>query len=210
MAVDYVVRKTVDGSFVYVEEESNKDTHIASKRTPTISEPRLVGKFQPKQFRNDAGLARHSPRLSLGHGDDCFRRICGDIPEPANMNISTSEENVFSRIGGGDTRQLRGSNTFRHAQRLLVHDPGHSMHRRRSALPTKGTIRNLVVLLQFGDHRRARRALPSFVDIESHMESVKELFLENSFGKLSIESTVVQTWHTTTSSEAWYADSRSG
>jgi hypothetical protein len=77
-------------------------------------------------------------------------------------------------------------------------------------LPTTGIIRNLVILLQFGDHKRIRRGLPSVAEIENQMESVKELFLENSSGKLVIESTVLPVWYTTKFSEAWYAESTSG
>jgi hypothetical protein len=204
-----MVTKTSDGSYVYVEDANEESIQSSSRHNAIIHELRLVGKFQPKQFRNDAGLARHPSQLTLGRRDNCFKRICGEIPEPVTANTTTIDQNVFTRKSG-NIRQLRGSNTFRHAQHLLVNDPGHFSHRRRSALPTTGTIRNLVILLQFGDHRRERRALPSISDIESHMESVKELFLENSYGKLTIESTVVPSWVTTQSSEAWYADNRSG
>lgn len=204
---DYIVTKTDDGSFVYVEESNEFDDR--STFLSQSNDIRLVGKFEPKQFRNDQGLARHGSRMSLGYGDSCFKRICGGIPEPTIINATENDQNIFARSEGG-ARHLRGNTKFRYAHHLLDNNPSQYIHRRQSELPTTGTIRNLVILVQFGDHERIRRDLPSIAHIEDHMASVKELFLENSYGKLTIDSTVVPTWYTTKSAEAWYADKRSG
>jgi hypothetical protein len=195
---DFIVMKTQNGTFVYAEELDETMGIGASSTTSRLvpSIDRLVGKFHPSQLRNGRNPIKFSSETTPNkYGEDCLKRLCGGIPDPEHRT----------------KRNLRGNGKRKRTKRhLLQTNPGPAVHRNLSELPTTGTIKNLVVLLQFGDHRRIRRELPSTADVEMYMESVKELFLENSSGRLTIESTVVPSWYTTRSSESWYADGQSG
>lgn len=83
----------------------------------------------------------------------------------------------------------------------------------------QGTLPNLVVLLRFSDH--ASRTVPSTGDIDVLMNapggdptlapsgSVRDIFLENSYGQLTLNSTVAY-WVTLPNTEAYYANGNSG
>jgi hypothetical protein len=96
--------------------------------------------------------------------------------------------------------------------------------RRRRAIATTGTLKNLVVLLQFRDHtknKKRKKNIPSVEDIGILMNgdepdknlcpsgSLKGIYRELSYGNLNIESTVTE-WYQTKETEAYYADTQSG
>ena len=95
------------------------------------------------------------------------------------------------------------------------HEPG--QNRRRTA--TVGTLKNLVIMIKFRDHNR--RTLPSRADVDVLMNSeeahptlaptgsLKMVYWENSYGQLTIESTVVD-WIRVSKGESYYADGQSG
>lgn len=82
-----------------------------------------------------------------------------------------------------------------------------------------GIVRNLVVLLRFSDHNS--RSLPTKDDIEilfnavggdaklAPTGSVRDVYLENSYNKLDLRSTVTD-WITLPHTEAYYANGHSG
>lgn len=84
-----------------------------------------------------------------------------------------------------------------------------------------GTVKNLVVLVRFSDH--TGRTLPTPADINvlfnendpatnnslAPTGSVKEVYLENSYGQLTLDSTVSY-WITVSNTERYYADGQSG
>lgn len=82
-----------------------------------------------------------------------------------------------------------------------------------------GTLRNLVVLVRFSDH--AGRSLPPVADIDvlfnapgGHPQlaptgSVRDVYAQNSYGQLELDSTV-SAWITVSKSEAYYANGVSG
>lgn len=88
----------------------------------------------------------------------------------------------------------------------------------RSAAPV-GNVQNLVVLLRFQDH--TSRNLPSRDDFDKIFNasggdarlaptgSVRDFYNENSYGKMSLESTVID-WITLPKPERYYADGESG
>jgi hypothetical protein len=206
---DCLVVKIDDGTFVYVTEEEGGNA-TSSKLVP--SSDYIVGQFNPND--STSGGRIKLVKYPLFENEACSEssRICGGIYSKAVAETTThrsNNNNIFSIRNGNERRNLRGYQ--QHSNRhLLTQDPGPHYHRQASALPSTGTIRNLVILVQFGDHMRARRPLPTVSEIEDHMESVKQFFIEGSFGNLVIESTVVPTWYTTSLTEAWYADSSSG
>jgi len=88
-----------------------------------------------------------------------------------------------------------------------------------SASQWQGTLNNLVILLRFADH--SSRSLPTVSDIDILMNepgghptlaptgSVWDIFQENSYGLLSLESTVYY-WVDLPQTEAYYAGGNSG
>lgn len=84
---------------------------------------------------------------------------------------------------------------------------------------SKGTIKNLVVMIRFSDHRG--RTLPSKEDIEilfnrsggddllAPTGSVRDVYLENSYGQLTLDSDVTE-WVDVPHSEQYYSDGVSG
>ncbi|MDC0504115.1 M6 family metalloprotease domain-containing protein [Verrucomicrobiales bacterium] len=87
------------------------------------------------------------------------------------------------------------------------------------AAAVPATMKNLVILLRFSDH--ASRAVPPTTDIEVLMNavggdpnlaptgSVRDCFLENSYGQFTLNSTVAY-WITLPNTEAYYANNDSG
>ena len=92
-----------------------------------------------------------------------------------------------------------------------------------SSLSGVGTVDNLVILLRFSDHGPGgqNRTLPSDTDVWKIMNavggdpvlaptgSVRDHYLETSYGQLTIDSTIVF-WVDVPSSETWYANGNSG
>ncbi|MEX0331212.1 MAG: M6 family metalloprotease domain-containing protein [Puniceicoccaceae bacterium] len=87
------------------------------------------------------------------------------------------------------------------------------------ASATSGVLKNLVVLIRWSDH--AGRTIPSESDIDILMNapggdpvlaptgSVRDVYLENSYGTLSLESTVA-VWVTSDNTETYYANGNRG
>jgi M6 family metalloprotease-like protein len=85
--------------------------------------------------------------------------------------------------------------------------------------PVTGTVKNLVVLVRFSDH--TTRPLPSRANVDTLFNalggdptlaptgSVKDYYAENSYGNLTLESTVLD-WVTVPQTEAYYANGVSG
>eukprot|EP00985_Skeletonema_marinoi_P012589 scaffold6092_cov105-Skeletonema_marinoi.AAC.6 len=82
---------------------------------------------------------------------------------------------------------------------------------RRQLVSSEGSLRNLVVLIRFADH--VNRILPSPAEYDILLNgpggSVNDVFLTNSYGTFSLESTVYP-WITLSQPEAYYGDSKSG
>lgn len=88
-----------------------------------------------------------------------------------------------------------------------------------TAAAVTGTFKNLVIMLRFSDH--AGRTLPSGSDVETLFNapggdfqlaptgSVRDVFIENSYGQLVLDSTVVG-WIDLPNTELYYADGVSG
>jgi len=89
---------------------------------------------------------------------------------------------------------------------------------RRQLASSEGSLRNLVVLIRFADH--VDRILPSPTDYDNLLNgpggssstptgSVNDVFITNSFGKFTLQSTVYP-WITLSQPEAYYGDNKSG
>lgn len=89
-----------------------------------------------------------------------------------------------------------------------------------AAIAPAGTVKNLVVLCLFSDHTITSNARPSsdydilFNQVGGHSTlaptgSVKDLYLENSYGAMTLDSTVTA-WVTLPNTEAYYANNNDG
>jgi hypothetical protein len=182
----YTVLHDDQGYVVYAEETPEGGLVPSSKR---------VGQSNPKGMNKN--LQGRGPR-------DCSRKVCGGLE---------AQKSARSKMPRGGI----GKRPRRH---LLEEDPGPEVHGRRT-VSTKGTLKNLVVLLKFKNHQTQGRVVPSEADIEVLMNSddpheilaptgsLKGVYLENSYGQLTIESTVMP-WFVTPRGEGYYADGESG
>jgi hypothetical protein len=185
-----VVRDETTGEFVYAELDPDGEIKTTSFR---------VGKADPAK-----------EGLKKGHREKERKK---------GKNGTNSEGGLRGEIDKQENKGKKGRNVFNDESRLL--DDEYIMstiddHHRR-ATQTTGTIRNLVIPLKWSDH--TGRTLPSREDIDVLMNhagperrcptgSVKDVFLENSYGKLELESTVVD-WVLVPNTEAFYANGRS-
>ena len=124
------------------------------------------------------------------------------------------------RGGGMKDQDALNVNPFRTSTASLTSlSTASDPQQRRRATSTIGTLKNLVILIRFPDH--SSRRLPSVDDVDVLMNneeidnvlaptgSLKMKYWENSYGQLTIESTVNE-WIQVSKSEAFYADGLSG
>ena len=140
-------------------------------------------------------FTRHKRCRRRGGGSSCGERMDNSIPSPG---VSTSP---YERDDSSLTLPEE--------------------HHRRVAATSKsiGTLKNLVILMQFEDHKN--RILPSKEDIMVLMNSddvdeelaptgsLKMLYRDQSYGKLTIESEVTD-WILLNNTEKYYADGKTG
>jgi M6 family metalloprotease-like protein len=90
-----------------------------------------------------------------------------------------------------------------------------------AAVPPLGTVKNLVILCKFSNHTLGAHTRAAgdydilFNRVGGHPTlaptgSVKDLYLENSYGAMTLQSTVVTTWVTLPHTEAYYANGEDG
>jgi len=139
-----------------------------------------------------AGLEKH-----IKPHDNVQKRACGQY----------CKENISQHVRGGSKR--RGLNR----RNLREHT------NRRKLMSSTNTLRNLVVLIRFADH--ASRVLPSVSDFDVLLNgpggegtvaptgSVNDVFLSNSYGQFSLNSTIYP-WITISKPESYYANGQSG
>ena len=140
-------------------------------------------------------FTRHKRCRRRGGGSSCGENTYSSIPSP---RVSTS---LYERDDSSPTLPEE--------------------HHRRVAATSKsiGTLKNLVILMQFEDHQN--RILPSKEDIMVLMNSdvedeefaptgsLKMLYRDQSYGKLTIESEVTD-WILLNNTEKYYADGQTG
>jgi M6 family metalloprotease-like protein len=227
--LDFIVLQADDGTYVYAieeeEAEANDTDYLEKKATTKLipSKGDIVGKLNlatqyeevgaervvvrnvrnSNKTKSDTRFARHHPQQlnKIEFEGSCFKQFCGGIPEPFSINLDGNN------INGG--RYLRKQNPPVDRESSLQVGSA-QFHRRQSTLPTTGIVKNLVILLKFKDHEEQQRNLPEYDDIERLMDTLTDVYLKNSFGKLIIESTIIPEWYTTAHNEAWYAEGKSG
>jgi M6 family metalloprotease-like protein len=136
-------------------------------------------------------------------------------------------------VGSADPRLLDLERRIVPKMKPRAPSPGAQAHAKRARTPGRpdspgrellgNSVENLVLLLRFSNHGPSgqNRTLPSSTDVSTIMNavggdpslaptgSVRDHYLETSYGQFSIDSTVVG-WLDMPSSESYYADGSSG
>ncbi len=133
---------------------------------------------------------------------------------------TTLEVGKADPAANGLSKRILPSQAAINQQRASAPDTSSSSSSAMAESSPSGTIKNLVVLIRFSNH--TARTLPSSADIDvlfnsdpasnnslAPTGSVKEVYLENSYGQLTLESTVTA-WITVSNTEQYYADGVSG
>jgi M6 family metalloprotease-like protein len=195
-----VLRDPESGTFVYAEEDDKGGLKASSEAVvyPMRKTSKSHGKVETTKKRS------HKQKNLRPKEKDCKNKLCGD-PDSDTRRLS----NVRGAFGNGESKDFLPypappNSTFDQEDGL-----------RRQLNPVySGTLRNLVVLLRWSDH--VDRILPSKEDISILMNhkgphalcpsgSVRDVFLENSYGALTLES-VVADWVTVDNTEKYYAN----
>ena len=168
------------GKYVYVEVDDDTGDYIETDLVVGVDDPVSA------HLKKDAATTSRNKKASLS--------------SPAAHHVkSIFESDDFSRkLRGGSMREDEKS------------------HRR--TVITSGTLKNLVVPIKFADH--TSRSLPSRSDLNVLMNnagpnpscptgSVRDVYLDNSFGALDLQSTVID-WITIDFTEKYCADGDSG
>ena len=219
--LDFILLEADDGTYVYAieeEETEDKDKKSVKKAKKLIpSNGDIVGKFDLTALSEEFGtkrievinkrnnitntepsrrFARHHPQQldNKKSERDSFKQFCGEILGQLSSETSGRNQN--------GVRNLRKQTPTTDRESSLQAGSA-KFHSQQSTLPTIGFVKNLVILLQFNDHESQKRNLPDYEDIKALMDSLTDVYLENSFGKLNIESTIISEWYTTNHDEAW-------
>ncbi|KAG7359169.1 M6 family metalloprotease domain containing protein [Nitzschia inconspicua] len=208
-----VLRDPSSGSFFYAEDDGH-------------------GGLQPSGHLVFPNPDNHNRNLQQRHlrpsKRDCQGMICGD-----------DDDDQRNTVGGGggtkhrsDRRSLRGKQIVKDSKTIVDEIIAKSKHRfnmtNTSSSPlvdpngrrlrSIGTLRNLVVLIRWSDHQN--RVLPSKENIDILMNhqgphplcptgSVRDVYLENSYGALDLQSTVTD-WIPINNTESYFANGNSG
>ena len=148
-----------------------------------------------------------------------------DDPVMAHVNQNAAERSISIRVRRGKKKYEPSNNRnlrdLKGDAENVLHPELHEAqlppeHARRTAI-TSGTLKNLVIPFRFADH--TGRTLPSRSDLNVLMNnngpnalcptgSVRDVYLENSFNQLDLQSTVVD-WVTIDFTEAQCAAGQS-
>jgi M6 family metalloprotease-like protein len=200
-----VLRDPSNGSFVYAED----DGHGKLRPSHTLVSLDLHG----RHLQYNSTKQRHLRPAKR----DCEEIICSGDFSRRSIARHSDRRLRGSQIDKEHTTILdefiaSSKNGFNHT---ITHPkfPGHGR-----SLRSIGTLRNLVILLQWSDHEN--RALPSKEDIDILMNhegphklcptgSVRDVYLENSYGALDLQSTVTD-WILVNNTEIYFGNGNAG
>jgi len=210
---DYTVVRNNNGDYTYAklskdkkrllptDEKVGKSSKKGSKKSKNIK----PAKTNNDEYQNDGIILESVPavitpsklkwqkRCNRGGGGSCDQRL-------VNNPFSGSNQHTDIQYNQTDTLDYN------------------YYHRRTAAQPVNKTLYNLVFLLMFDDHKN--REVPSREDISILMNSevvdkniaptgsLKMIYWENSYGKLTIESEVTD-WIVLDNTESYYAGGES-
>ncbi|KAG7373365.1 M6 family metalloprotease domain containing protein [Nitzschia inconspicua] len=199
-----VLRDPETGLFVYAEEDDQGGLKASLEAVVhTMSK-----NFQKGKGELNKNIAKKGKKLRPKK-KDCENKLCGDME--GNQRRLSSLRGAFKGTERDD-EYLPYPNFSN-----FTFQKGTGSHRQLNAAYS-GNLRNLVVLIRWSDH--VGRTLPSRQDISILMNhkgphalcpsgSVRDVFSENSYGKLNLES-VVADWVTVDNTEKFYANGAHG
>ena len=181
------------------------------------------GKFafpsREKYLATHRDTERVEPHLIAGIDDPCTAQIKKGSKKGQTLQKHAAEKRQHIEIKRHNIFQSQDRNLHENYpdKNLKVDLPSSSSHRRRMQI-TSGTLNNLVIPFKFSDH--TSRSLPSQSDLNTLMNnqgtsslcptgSVRDVYLENSFNQLNLDSTVVP-WITIDYTESYCAGGNSG
>lgn len=199
-----VLRDEATGNYFYA--EPNDETGDLKVSSELVVHPmRKFSKKSKASILNKKPSSKKQKNLRPKKRD-CKNKLCGDLNE--------SER----RLRGASSRSLQKDYLpYPGPFNTTLSDEEDGVRRQLNPNPS-GTLRNLVVLLRWSDH--VNRTLPSREDVSILMNhkgphvlcpsgSVRDVFLENSYGALNLES-VVADWVTVDNTEKFYANGGHG
>ena len=177
------------GWFVYAKRDRRSGKLVSTRLRVGIDSP--VGRVLPGE--TPSTFARSEIARRLG------------VPMSAEEEVRRSRSR---RIAFASQAQAAGSQS----------SDGASTAPELAGVSTSGSLKNLVVMIRWSDH--SGRTLPSVADVNVLMNnngphalaptgSVRDVYLENSYGALAIDS-VVTDWVDSNNTESYYADGSSG
>lgn len=223
---DYTVVQNSEGDYRYAE--------LSSDRKKLVPTDKKVGKSSKQHSKSKGWEKDITPDKDDNDDGDTDTKIILEGGRPAVIDPTSFKRRGRCPRGGsspcGDKDKagdIPFAGSLRNKQgRYEPNDsnPGRreeQHHRRTATAQTIGTLKNLVILLKFEDHKDQKRPLPSKEDVTVLMNSenndpvlaptgsLKMVYLENSYGQLTIESEVTD-WINVSNSEIYYANGRSG
>jgi len=214
---DYtVLRDPITKQFVYAEEDGKGGLRPSSEL--------VMGQYQKHHQQSSPAMVSSS--LSIKKQKrlrptkrDCLNKICGEH-DYYKGNDNDDDANRRS-LGGNDNNSYSNSTAIAIANTTINDDSREEISRRTLASATgRGRLRNLVLLLQWSDHKE--RILPTREQYDILMNhngpyssrlaptgSVRDVFLENSYGALNVESYVTD-WIPMDNTEEYYANGEKG
>mmetsp|Transcript_56401 Transcript_56401/g.136859 ORF Transcript_56401/g.136859 Transcript_56401/m.136859 type:complete len:850 (+) Transcript_56401:1929-4478(+) len=172
------------------------------------------------KFRNEKKHKRGSHKKTEGSNSQSSKTRDSSNIILDGYGAATKRTGRIRGRGGSHNQDASDVNPFKTPTASLTSpSTGNDPQQRRRATSTVGTLKNLVILIRFPDH--SSRKLPSVDEVDVLMNneeidnvlaptgSLKMKYWENSYGQLTIESTVNE-WIQVSRSEAFYADGLSG
>ena len=186
----------------------------------TVTPSSRLGKYVYMDVNNGTGdLVETTMVVGVDNPGQALRKHAA----MRGMNMRAARQNR-ARVGeqGNNSSNNQGNNNSSNNQGNInsSNNQGNNSRRRQQEVSLSiGTLKNLVIPIRFSDH--VGRALPSRSDLDILMNnvgpnssicptgSVRDVYLQNSFNQLQLESTVLD-WVTISSTEAECALNQSG
>ncbi|EEC50348.1 predicted protein [Phaeodactylum tricornutum CCAP 1055/1] len=180
---------------------------------PVVTHPDKI----PQQLSNEDSVGNADPETTFYY---CGKDKNGDVVPRMDLQVgreSPQASGLKPNVGKNENQIEEECGAF-----CEVDDSGRRLGEfRGSHRKLQGTLKNLVVLMRFSDHS-SRNFLPTVAEVDDLMNaesptascptgSVKQVFLENSNGRLILDSTVYQ-WVTLDPvyTETYCANDKSG
>lgn len=209
---DYTVLLNDDGAYVFAQEngqgglEATTELVQANSKGPYVTSPSTT-----------SGMQQNGPKKDIrpAHKDCKPDMFCFDLVEHDTLTETIAG---YMDTTNGNNRKLWGRihpKTGRELRSALS-DVKRSLEEKTD--PTGGKLRNLVLMMRWSDHEVRVLPTPEQVDILMNHEgphalaptgSVRDVFLENSYGNLDLESVVIG-WIPMSKSEQYYTNGESG